>query len=97
MLGFSSSFSILKWKGLETTPPADIELPYVFQLKNEFFVFVFFLNLDLIEITCERNSYFNYCGCPCVVVYEKDIRPVVINGLVGEYRSIPVKDDVGFL
>ena len=45
---------------------------------------------------CGRNSYFNYCGDACVV-YEKDIRSVVINGLVGEYRSIPVKDDVGFL
>ena len=74
-----------------------VELPCVFQLKSEFLVFMFLLNLDLIEIMCERNFYFNYCGCACVVVYEKDIRSVVINGLVGEFRSIPVKDDVVFL
>ena len=73
-----------------------VELPYVFQLKSELIVFMFPLDFDLIEIKCERNPYFNYCGCACVV-YKKDIRLVVINGLVGEYRSIPVKDNGGFL
>lgn len=37
----------------------------------------------------ERNPYFNYSGCASFVVYEKDIKPVVVNGSVGEYRSVP--------